>query len=155
MTKKSVTEKIPFEDGTVEVTVPAFNRIEHDPIARLIELKKIAGKDGWNWGDGKALDKPGVDWLIDFFRHNYPKELPNPYIYPGNEGGVQLEWEVGNREMFLRIVDLLSHKGTVTVYDADEELDGAEIDLGDEKSRELLFNRVRKLTHPTQEKSQK
>ncbi|MFM9963573.1 MAG: hypothetical protein ACKV2Q_20385 [Planctomycetaceae bacterium] len=50
-----------------------------------------------------------MDWLEQQLESNYSNELPQPFVYPTAEGGVQLEWSVGGCEASLEI-DLPSHQ---------------------------------------------
>ena len=100
-----------------------FNRAKHllgfdstkdvrpDPLditARLEELRSL--KDGWLEGGGRALSHEGLDWLSRTFERYYPKNLPLPYLYPTEEGGVQAEWSLGQKEVSLEI-ELGNHCG--------------------------------------------
>lgn len=92
-----------------------LNAVEHismlddlDPGARLDELKVL--KNGWLNGKGIAPAHKELDWLADAFQHNYPDELPLPYLYPTAEGGVQVEWSVDEWEITLE-VDLNQRQG--------------------------------------------
>jgi hypothetical protein len=92
-----------------------LNAVEHisilddlDPGARLDELKVL--KNGWLNGKGTAPAHKELDWLADAFQHNYPDELPLPYLYPTAEGGVQVEWSVDGWEITLE-VDLTQRQG--------------------------------------------
>ena len=83
---------------------------------RLESLKAL--EDGWASGAqlarqcgaaySKAPDSEGLDWLAAQFAQYYPDTLPRPYIYPTPEGGVQVEWPLGEQEASLEI-DLRTH----------------------------------------------
>ena len=64
--------------------------------------------DQWGKGYGKAPVAQGLDWLAERLEAGYADDLPRPYIYPTPEGGVSLEWSLGQNEASLE-VDLLSH----------------------------------------------
>ena len=78
---------------------------------RLEELRQL--QDGWadgmqdaaDWGNGygKAPVHGGLSWLADEFDRRYPDDIPLPYTYPTPEGGVQLEWSLGDCEASLEI----------------------------------------------------
>ena len=84
--------------------------------SRLDDFRKL--QDGWadglqyagDWGNGygKAPSHAGLDWLADMFDRCYPGDVPLPYTYPTPEGGVQMEWSLGNYEVSLEI-DLARH----------------------------------------------
>jgi hypothetical protein len=93
----------------------SFESIEHisilDPLdipARLEELGRLG--DGWLEGGGSALSAAGLAWLAQAFEHHYSDELPLPYLYPTEEGGIQLEWSIASHEITLEI-DLETHAG--------------------------------------------
>ncbi|QXI17016.1 hypothetical protein [Pseudomonas hamedanensis] len=80
----------------------------NDPLARIDELRLL--KVGWLDGRGLVPASSDFDWLESFFVDTYPPTLPSPYIYPTEEGGVQLEWRTGNQDVSLEI-DLASLSG--------------------------------------------
>ena len=79
-----------------------------DITARLEELRLL--KNGWLEGGGRALSHEGLDWLSRTFERHYSENLPPPYLYPTEEGGVQAEWSLGPKEVSLEI-ELRSHSG--------------------------------------------
>jgi len=107
-----------------ETTWPHFSLssvyvVSEDPLGireRLQGFKDL--KDGWadgmqhasEWGQGygNALDPDGVDWLAKVMALHYKTSLPKPYIYPIPEGGILLEWSLGDNEASLEI-DLEEH----------------------------------------------
>lgn len=82
-----------------------------DVPARLDEFREL--KDGWadgmqyagNWGNGygKAPSYAGLDWLSVAFTRYYPEDAPLPFTYPTPEGGVQMEWSLGDQEISLEV----------------------------------------------------
>lgn len=82
-----------------------------DVTAQLDEFRHL--KDGWGdgiqhpsgWGDGygKAPSHDALDWLADIFAREYPDDLPLPRIYPTLEGGVQMEWRLGQYDINLEV----------------------------------------------------
>ncbi len=74
---------------------------------RLNELRLLS--DSWLDGKGLAPSSGGLDWLTKSFEASYPYDLPPPFVYPTAEGGVQLEWTLGEHELSLE-VDLSSHQ---------------------------------------------
>ncbi len=92
-----------------------FESVEHvsildalDISAQLDDLRLM--KNGWLEGEGLAPPHEGLDWLSRAFDKHYPENLPSPYLYPTEEGGVQAEWSFKQDEVSLRI-DLGSHAG--------------------------------------------
>ncbi|HCP54568.1 MAG: hypothetical protein CMK72_01155 [Pseudomonadaceae bacterium] len=73
----------------------------NDPLARIDELRLL--KAGWLEGRGNVPNAAEFDWLESFFADQYPSALPSPYIYPSEDGGVQLEWRTGNQDISLEI----------------------------------------------------
>lgn len=80
----------------------------NDVHARIEELQNL--KDGWLDGEGVAPSRMGLNWFANSFGANYPDDLPRPFIYPTSEGGLQLEWSLGEHELSLE-VDLANHTG--------------------------------------------
>lgn len=76
--------------------------------ARLDELRSL--KDGWLEGSGIPPSQEGLNWLSCAFEKNYPENLPLPFIYPTEIGGVQLEWSIGLWEITVEI-DIDRHTG--------------------------------------------
>ena len=75
--------------------------------SRLNELRRL--ENGWLDGKGLAPSAAGLNWLTQNFDANYSDELPQPFAYPTAEGGVQVEWTIGDSELSLEI-DLSSHQ---------------------------------------------
>ena len=85
-----------------------FDSVEHVSIldaldipARLDELKYL--KNGWLDGQGLAPAREGLDRLSRAFDRHYPDDLPPPYLYPTDEGGIQAEWTLESKEITLEI----------------------------------------------------
>lgn len=92
-----------------------LDSVEHisllDPLDLSVRLEELAVlKDGWLEGKGVAPSLTALQWLSQAFESSLPDDLPFPYAYPTPEGGVQLEWSLGEAEVSLEI-DLLSHAG--------------------------------------------
>ena len=71
--------------------------------------------------------REGLQWLSQTCTANFPDDLPFPYAYPTPEGGVQLEWELGDIEASIEI-DLSSHAA---------EWHSLHLPTGEETSRSL------------------
>ena len=87
--------------------------VEHvallDPLdvsARLDEFRGL--RDGWLEGGGQAPDHDGLDWLAESFEQQFPSDLPLPYLFPTEDGGVQAEWEIDSNSISLD-VNLIDH----------------------------------------------
>lgn len=59
--------------------------------SRLDDLRRL--HDGWLDGRGYAPSHEGLVWLRQ--AAHVLRDSPVPYIYPTPEGGVQLEWDIG------------------------------------------------------------
>lgn len=68
---------------------------------QIEELKLI--EDGWLEGRGRAPSRAGLDWLRGVFVRHAPDDVPKPYLYPTEAGGVQAEWSLGSREATLEV----------------------------------------------------
>jgi hypothetical protein len=67
-------------------------------------------QDGWLEGHGTAPAQSGLNWLSKAFDEHYPDDLPLPYLYPTEDGGVQAEWSLHGHELSCEI-DLVSKLG--------------------------------------------
>ena len=79
-----------------------------DVPAQLDEMRGM--KDGWMDGCGTAPSRDGLDWLSAVFSRHYPRDAAQPHACPTPEGGINMEWSVGRREIGLEI-DLKEHRG--------------------------------------------
>ena len=61
--------------------------------SQINDLKQL--KDGWFNGDGKVVSAEGWDW-VEKHLNSYFADMPTPYLYPTIEGGIRVEWSVGN-----------------------------------------------------------
>ena len=112
-----------------------FDSIEHispldelDISAQIYDLRQL--KDGWLEGQGKAPSKEGLDWLSQAFDKHYSGNLPLPYLYPTEPGGVQAEWSLGRNEITLEI-DLTEHSGYFhALHMEDDTEETRHLDLG-------------------------
>ena len=84
-----------------------------------VQLNKLRDMTpGWLDGKGNVPSHSDLDWLSDTFRRHYPDGATLPYVYPTLEGGVDMEWSIGKREISLE-VDLVNHRGEWSRYDVD------------------------------------
>lgn len=105
------TEPVELPDGCFVEFEPRFSAtvaVESLPAKCINELKQLS--DGWLDGKGLAPLAQSLDWLSDELRTRYHDDLPAPFIYPTPEGGVQLEWTLGDIEASLEI-DLVRRTG--------------------------------------------
>src|SRR5690606_19041321 len=93
---------------------------ELDVSARIDELRLL--KDGWLDGMGRAPSPAGLDWLAASFQRGFYGDLALRYVYPTEDGGVRLEWELGSLDRSVD-VDLESKSGALHSLDreTDEE----------------------------------
>ena len=115
---------------------------ELDISAQIYDLRQL--KDGWLEGQGKAPSKEGLDWLSQAFDNYYPSDLPLPYLYPTEPGGVQAEWSLGRNEITLEI-DLAEHSGYFHALHMEDDTEKTRhFDLGSETQwielKELITN---------------
>ena len=111
-----------------------------DTASQITRLRSL--EDGWLEGGGKAPSKEGLDWLVQAFDRHYSTDLPTPYIYPTEEGGVQSEWTFGAIDINLRI-DLSTQKAVYFWLDEHTE-EERELNLADSTEWEWLAMNVRK-----------
>ena len=116
-----------------------------DPLdvpSRLDEFRNM--RNGWLEGDGQAPDHAGLDWLADIFDRHYPSDVVLPHTYPTPEGGVEMEWSLGSREISLEI-DFQTHMGywhnMDMISSGDEERD---LDLDDTREWTWLISEILK-----------
>ena len=103
---------------------------ELDISVQIDDLRLL--KDGWLEGQGKAPSKEGLDWLSQAFDNYYPSDLPLPYLYPTEPGGVQAEWSLGRNEITLEI-DLTEHSGYFHALQMEDDTEETRrLDLGSE-----------------------
>lgn len=64
---------------------------------RLNELALLEA--GWCDGGGILPDREGLNWFRAAWESFERDAMPQPYIYPTEDGGIQLEWTIDNREI--------------------------------------------------------
>lgn len=87
----------------------SIESIEHlsilDPLdvsARIDDFRSL--KNGWIDGEnGLALAEENLNWFLNQFESIFSNELPLPYVYPTEEGGLQLEWEFSEHDISVEI----------------------------------------------------
>ena len=103
---------------------------ELDISVQIDDLRLL--KDGWLEGQGKAPSKEGLDWLSQAFDKHYSGDLPLPYLYPTEPGGIQAEWSLGQNEITLEI-DLAEHSGYFHALHMEDDTEKTRrLDLGSE-----------------------
>ena len=122
------------------------NGVEVDPVTRrVVELARLT--DGWLDGEGVAPDSDGLAWLnFSLHTRHLNLGLPQPHIYPSQDGSVGCEWSISNYECEIE-VDLKRHVGTWTVVDmeGDSPTEERELDLDDADSWAWVNDRIRLL----------
>ena len=114
-----------------------------DISTRLDELRSL--RDGWLEGGGRALSHEGLDWLSRTFERYYPANLPLPYLYPTEEGGVQAEWSLGPKEVSLEI-ELRSHAGEWHVLDMETDAVSEQtLNINNANDWEWLVEQIRQM----------
>ena len=103
---------------------------ELDISAQIDDLRLLKG--GWLEGRGKAPSQDGLDWLLQAFKNYYSGDLPLPYLYPTEPGGVQAEWSLGRNEITLEI-NLAEHAGYFHALHIEDDTEKTRnLDLGNE-----------------------
>jgi hypothetical protein len=116
-----------------------------DPLdvpARLDELRLL--RSGWLDGVGKALDGAALDRLAIAFTANYPDDLPLPFTFPTEGGGIQFEWRLGNATPEIEI-DLTTLRGELLTDNEETTLN-----LSDANGWKDLVKRVSAIANPTE-----
>ena len=85
-------------------------------------------QDGWLDGEGRALPASGVKWFTDAWLKNFPNNLPLPYIYPSEGGGIQAEWSLKPWEISIQI-DLNSKRANLLAFDTTNPDTGVEREI--------------------------
>ena len=118
-----------------------------DVPARLEELRAI--QHGWLDGHGTAPSREGLDWLSRAFRKHYPSDLPLPHTFPTEDGGVEMEWEVGAHAVILEI-DLGARTGDWLEFTRGdgEEARERSLNLGAAADWDWLAGELRRLVGP-------
>ena len=107
--------------------------------SQLDELRSL--ENGWLDGEGKAPSEEGLNWLAQSLDRYYPADLPRPYLFPTEQGGVQAEWIFGAVNIEVRI-DLFTKQATFLWIDADTESED-DLDLTDESGWNRLSAIIR------------
>lgn len=103
---------------------------ELDISAQIDDLRLL--KDGWLEGQGKAPSQDGLDWLSQAFKNYYSGDLPQPYLYPTEPGGVQAEWSLDQNEITLEI-NLAEYAGYFHALHIEDDTEKTRnLDLGSE-----------------------
>lgn len=112
-----------------------------DVAARVDELRSL--KDGWLEGHGRAPNGATLNWFTATFDAQFGDELPLPYVFPTETGGLRLEWELGDADISVDI-DLQARRGEYHSLALDGSTERSDtLDLGDAagcaKLRSLLL----------------
>ncbi|HXE55989.1 MAG TPA: hypothetical protein VN541_23385 [Tepidisphaeraceae bacterium] len=114
-----------------------------DVSARLNELRALP--PGWLEGGGAPPPGEGLDRLAAAFQTHFPDELPSPYLYPTETGGIQAEWQIGAVDVSLEI-DLRAHAAHWhTLSMQTNQADSHDLDLNAEESWRWLASAIRRL----------
>jgi hypothetical protein len=99
-----------------------------DVAARVDELRSL--KDGWLEGHGRAPNGAALNWFTSAFDAQFDDELPLPYVFPIEKGGLRLEWELGDADVSVDI-DLQARRAEYHSLALDSSTEVAEpLDLG-------------------------
>ncbi|MCY4108224.1 MAG: hypothetical protein OXG11_04250 [Chloroflexi bacterium] len=105
-------------------------------------------KDGWLDGEGHPPRHDGLDWLAASFERYYPEppDVPLPYVYPTVEGGVQMEWSLGSKEISLEVT-LADHSAEWFWTDiSDDNEYERTLDLNTPADWEWIAGQIRRLS---------
>ena len=115
-----------------------------DMSAQLDEFRSM--KKGWLDGDGIAPDHKGLDWLSNIFERYYPDDATLPHTYPTPDGGIDMEWSIGSREIGLEI-GLAEHQGEWSWHDVDSgSSEEKTLDLNQSSNWEWVADQIRSMT---------
>ncbi len=77
-----------------------------DPLdipSRIEEFRSL--KDGWLNGEkGLIPSEEDLSWFSDAFESYFVDDLILPYLFPTPEGGLLLEWTIGDHDMSLEVL---------------------------------------------------
>ena len=107
------------------IDIPSEISLQLDDIRAL--------KRGWLDGEGRAPSQSGIDWIESRLHRYLAADLPRPYLYPTEAGGVQLEWSIESNEISIE-VNLESHLGIWHQLNVQPQLNMLS---SDEREREL------------------
>lgn len=96
---------------------------------RVDEFKRL--DLGWHGdGNGMVFDPQSLDRLTGLYAEFYPRDCPEPHVYPSPENAVQLEWDVRRWRISLEI-DAGTLKGEFYAIelDTDEDVFRDDLDL--------------------------
>ena len=68
---------------------------------RLDDIYKL--RPGWLDGQGLVPNEIDLNWLENLLGLFYPKDLVTPYFYPTPEGGLLIEWPIGDEDISLEV----------------------------------------------------
>jgi hypothetical protein len=94
-----------------------------DVPARVDELRLL--KNGWLDGRGLRPSPTELDWFVASFQTGFSGDLPLPYVYPTESGGLRLEWETVNLDVSVDI-DLSAKTGELHVLNRASDEDRSE-----------------------------
>ena len=105
-------------------------------------------EDGWFEGRGVALDRAGLLWLDQRMADHYvATDLPLPFLYPSESGGVIGDWSLENFVCGIEI-DLTARTGSW--FDVNREthegIDERILDLDSADGWQWLVERLAKFT---------
>lgn len=108
--------------------------------ARLDEFRNL--RNGWLDGSGTMYKNRDLDRLSNLFKLYYSNQLPNPYLFPTEDGDVLAEWQTDRHNVTLEIA-LSTFESALDVYErgGDDEQEDA-FDLSGSAGWVLLNKRL-------------
>ena len=115
-----------------------------DVEARLEELGNF--EPGWLDGEGIVPSQEGLMWFEQKFKEHYGDGLPLPCIFPTVEGGVILQWHIGDTGASVEI-EFDTHEGEWCYIDFDSnDTDDRILDLDNPEAWQWLTGQMRSIS---------
>ena len=116
-TTDSFTKRFAEQQQTLIASVIERNNVETRLLTELLQesrreaIEKLKVRtshlakveDGWLEGKGTAPDGSLVQWFLSEMSRRYPLSLPIPQVYPTPEGGICVEWLLGDWDCSLDV----------------------------------------------------
>lgn len=74
------------------------NQSINDQLTSLLDLE-----NGWNGADSKAPNPDNIENIRKILAQYWLPDMPLPFVFPMENGGVNLEWFIGHAEHGLEI----------------------------------------------------
>ena len=103
--------------------------------SRILELSTY--ENGWIDGiNGEPIPIEQLEWACDFINKFYPLHFPTPHIFAGMDGGISLQWKLGDNRPSL---DINTENKTAYYHNLNlETKDSSELDINLENIDEWI-----------------